>query len=932
MSLIKELESIESSPDYQAMPPEQRADVLRGWQSQATGDPEVDEVRAQIAGEAIAQRKSMLRAKMPVNPLTGTLREAPPTISEIVNSPDWEGIEDAETRKNVLRGWAKESAEAYNGAALTTEEAKQVYGGLMLAEKTLADEQGDVFKTEERLPDLWRADLSEMVSLAKTPVFVKGRVKYEKGSAVPSDDGKYEVNPTEALRPEKDYLAFVDSLSDASPEDKLRLKATYKYRREAAFANIVDTMTKTRFVKAAKAMPGQTSFDPGTYQDYVILQGNKIPFEEIAEVAMTPDRETNYSEKGGEQEALFSADPAVRKEAEKRTALQFARHILPAAGQASLAMTVAANPEGPEARELVERHRDYLKSTLWVNAQNIKDNPWEKARLLSDGQVAVNHNWARTIPEDIESVAAAIGAPEKAEEIRRQVNDLQLSQALYLLANGGAVDADFDPFVADMKRKGVTDPIEIMKAWDEQYGTIDNINAGLVAAVRQFQDIGTGLLGLVASANPQNQDLQQYVAYRAAASQTEAELENLLAGSKKSDLIQGIATEVPWIVGSLAGVGLPARAASGAFRASIAQGARASLTADILQATRMVSAAPNLASRKAAELMSAAQLSSQTYFGLQAGRSFGGMYTSAYNARLEEAQKAGLNAQDAQRVASVSALGPALAAGISTGVLMKLMPGGTEAGIKALSETATIGYLKKRFGAKAVSEVLGNKEFSRSVYQYLSQNIQKGGMISALGKSIGAGIVGATKEGIEEATDEAIQAYLTSDFDPRMTLQAAMEQVVTAGYLGAVIGGGMTAASNFIGNRKTAEIMRSEKSSRSPLAEQAEDLEQNGDTETADAIREVAGASPLEEIVSNMVGTKMSPETIEGVSNPSAVVSDPLDRDAADALAEEIQNQGKEVDVTVDEDPETPGKFRVRVAETATEEEVEEVKEVEEEN
>lgn len=592
MSLFTELESIESSPDYLALPPEERADVLRGWQAQSTGKPELDDVRKQVASAALDERNSFLRAKMPINPLTGALRELPPRLSEVIKSPDWSAVEDPETRKDILRGWSKAAADTYEGVPLNAREAEQAYADLILAEKTLAGEDGDPSETQNQMPALWRADVAEMQTLSKTPLFVKGRVKYEKGAAVVADDGKYEINPTEALRPEAEYFALVDSLPDASNEDKLRLKGTYRYRKQAAYANIVDTMKKAQYVAAAQAQPGQTSFDPRTMDPSIILNGQKIPFKDISEAVLTPQREAQYDVTGGEQEGLFSSDPAVRKEAEKRTALQFARHILPAAGQASLAMSVAQNPEGPEAKELVESHRDYLKSTLWVSAPNIKNNTWEKVRVLSDGSVAVSPAWARTFPEDIDDVAKAAGVPGKASEIRKQVEESRLAQALYLIANAGAIDSDFDPFVAEMKKNKVTDPVEIMRAWDAQYGIRDNINAGLMTAVRQTRDISTGLLGLVASAMPENQGLQQYVADRAAASQVESELESALAGSNKSDLIQGLAAETPWIALSLLGVAPAMRSARlAAVTQRLEPAARAAMARSVSQAARVAAAA-----------------------------------------------------------------------------------------------------------------------------------------------------------------------------------------------------------------------------------------------------------------------------------------------------------------------------------------------------
>lgn len=923
MSLFKELESLESSPEYLAMSPEERTDVLRGWQSQTTGNPEVDQSRKQVASEAIASRNSFFRAKMPVNPLTGALRETAPPLSQVALSPDWQAIEDPEARKDVLRGWTKSTLDSLEGAALDVRDAERVYAELLVAENAVA-EDGDIVEAAKKAPAILNQKLGEVRAVASTPNMIKSRGTIEQGKWKVTGEGQLEIDPAEAYLPEKDYIGYVDSLTDATPEEKLRLKATYQYRRAAAYENIARTMKEARFERMSMVQPGRTEKFRGEEQGFVYLRGKEIPFEDVSEVVLTPQRYVNYEEKGGAQEALFSADPAVRKEAEARTALQLAKHILPASNQHRLAGMVLADPEGPEAKALVEQHRDYLKSTLWVKPGDIKDNTWEKARVLSDGEVTVNGNWARTYPENFSEVAAAIGAPGKADSIEKQVKDSQEAQALYLIAHGGAIDSDFDPFVAKMKQEGVTDPVEIMKAWDAEYDTLDNINAGLMDAVRQFQGIQTGLLGLIAAFTPDNNYFQDLVADRVMTSQMEAEIEELLAGSNKSPLIRGIATEVPWILGSLV-VGAALRSAGrAAVSRAISPAARAEAVNLTNTAVNTAVAAENLAGKTAAQISSAGALVSNTYFGLQASRSFGGMYESAYAAKFEQAQAAGLDIEAAKRVASVGAVPPALAAGMATGYLMRVMPGGTESAIRSLADTATIGSLRKKFGAKAVSQIFANAEFSRTAYQYVSGLLGKGGLLKALGKTIGPAIAGATKEGIEEATDEAFQAALTKDFDPRMTLRAAMEQVVTAGYLGAVIGGSMTAVSNFMANRSTAAAYAEEKAKNSRLGQQAEELEKNGDTETAATMREAAGASPLQDIVSSITGTKMNPEVVEGVVNTSAMVSDPLEKDAADTLAAEITNQGKDVDVSVDEDPASPGKYRVRIAEVVADEPEEE--------
>ena len=941
MSLFQELEQIEATDAYRNLTPAQRQTVLDSWSAQSTGDPEKDEVRKSVAEEALSQSNARMRARMPVDPVSGQLKQPPLSLANIASSEVWTAVlDDPEAKRTILSNWRSGLDTELEGADLDRKTSERITAEAELARIAAEETEGDLDAAQQKVGDFSRAYTARLQAIAANPGMKQGRGVFKDGKFVEDPDGEFEVNPAMALLPEDQYSAYVDQIPDLKPLERARLKGTYGARQQVAYGRYYQQLSAAKQkdapeFEAVRGFEGTMLPNQGIKRKKVevSLGGKAYDFSEVSEIAITPQREVQYGEKGGSQEALFSPDEGVRKEARKRTALQFANAVLPASGDMELADIIRKNPEGPEATALVDRHVDALKSTLWVPASRIKDNLWEKARVMKNGEVVVNPEWARTSPTDIDKVAEQLGVPEKADDIREQVEATHQAYAARIVANAdsGVLPWRFQSFVAEQRAKGVTDPVEILAAHDKEYGYTDDIMMGLRAAWRQAADIGTFALGVVSTLAPDSKGLQQLVADRAAASAEEEASYAELSGKNKREIVQGIATELPWLVMALgASVG-----ASAARRAAIAYTARnparlAAANAALQESIRTASAAPLLASSPVQAVLESGRTAMRTYFGVQAGRSAGGMYTNVYNQLLQQNLDAGMNMDQAQRSATVNAVVPAAAAGLTTAVLMKLMPGGTEAALEKLSASTTIGSIRKTFGEKALSKAFSRDGFARKAFDALSTAIPVKSLTNGMKNFVGSAITGGAKEAIEEAADEAFQASLMSSFDDRMTLQSAMEQVVKAGFLGGIIGGGMSALSTLSTNRKIAQEIRAAKEGKSPLAEKADNLEQEGDTATADALRNAAGGSPLVDLLNSTIGTTFRSETIPGTDeiNEDAVLSESLDKAKADALEKEISEKYKNVSVTQEPilDPQgaETGKFRIRVAMEAAPEEEEE--------
>ena len=176
-----------------------------------------------------------------------------------------------------------------------------------------------------------------------------------------------------------------------------------------------------------------------------------------------------------------------------------------------------------------------------------------------------------------------------------------------------------------------------------------------------------------------------------------------------------------------------------------------------------------------------------TYYTMQMGRSGEAMYREAYNANREKFLLEGYTPEEASNRAVSSSWGPALAAGLVTGALMRLIPGGTERifekglGQMTFKEMLTKAGIKKRDLTKA----LGAQEFKEAGKLFLQ------GTMAGKGYLIHGGA-----EFIEEFLDETMQGFISAaTWNPDMTLDqifsAAAEAGVVGLFMGSAVSGGM---------------------------------------------------------------------------------------------------------------------------------------------
>lgn len=876
MSFLNELAEIESDPRYAQLAPDIRTTVLDNWEKAASaGKSGVEaEAAASAARTLLESRQSRLKARLPANPL-GTLADVPPPLSALTSDPRW-GTLDPTVRKQTIDNWAGAKAKTAIDAKLRPSEAMSMYREVVAGQVMAEGPE----KPDEAFNARLNSDVQDISAITKDPTVRAG------GFRAGKLNDKFVVNPSLALAGEDEYAKAVDE-ADATPVEKLRAKALYGVGKDAALKSIADITT--RAVSDSRIDWG--SLNPLAPKGIdsiptVVIGGKTIDFDDAAEIAITPSRAAMYGKNGGSQEALFSTDEGVRKEAEIRTAQQLARYVLPAIGADAAAARILENPEGPEAKELVEAHRDTLKQELWVKAGDIDNNVFEKGRMLSNGVPVFNPNWARSNPDpkDIEDVIQKVGITASVDDVKEGIKNEARASASRLVLRAGleeqterpvswmpslaslspvndaladlgtnALPNKFRNYVAEKQKAGVTDPLTIVDGYEKEYGMLtDDVSIGLRKAVSQTKSIAAGLSGILGTvaeqfggANATSKFLTGLSADIIKETSEAEQLQSELTGSNAgfgSTVTQSIATEAPFMaVGLLAG-----RAASAARYAAVNSTTAASVSTQLARKMATAASMDATLASSADALVDAGSGILKTYFGLQASRSFGGVYASTYTAQKERALRMGRTEEEADRDARVSSILPSIAGGVATAVLMKMFPGGSEEAIRSMATKESVESVMARagtaMGAKGGENIIANafrnvqalratKDFART---YFSQNILK-----RVGLKTFAGMA---DEALEETIDEAFQGMLGSVYDERTTLQDVVTNALQAGGIGAIIGGG---ASGIAAYKESLKVIRDAKKNKpvSPdVAPVVADLEANGDTATAEALRTAASA------------------------------------------------------------------------------------------
>lgn len=791
MSLSDDLDQLESSPIYAASPAQRRLEILDQWKAVApkqysAGDSGLESAYAERASALLDERQSLLKARLPQDS-TGSLPSVIPSWSRIASDPQFSAL-DAGSKDAAFSKWSTDRATQLSSIPDLTDKDAEGFLQESLAGKALL-QGADPAKLN--LDDLLRPYRQAIDLAATKPVEAVGSVIQV--NDIPG------LHPTAALGDFASYSSQVDA-TGASPEDKLKAKALYRQNRQSAISAI------------NKQLVGNRQTIAYTDQEMDVLKRlNKpdIPFSEVSEIAMTPDRVKRYREEGGSAEPLLSTDPAIRAEAEKRFLTQMSRQVLPSFDPA-LAARVASNPASPEAQSLVNEFRDSLKSQLWVEGSNATDS-YEKVRVLSNGNAVWNPDWiSHASDDDIgAAVKEAVPNPEIASDIIAQAKESRNAHASEIVSSikqmgyetAGEQFSIFDQVPAKY-RKFILDKVnskayqdgdltdyQILEDWKKESGVINTfLNSARAAIPDYMSQLGTWATGSAAEA-------LRWVAKK-------VDSETLLGASESMgkwvddnvqvlNEIQQLATsaqttggqrlasqlgkEVPFIVGSLGVGGLVARNAlrNGAATAMRGLAAGTADSASILRRIKWAGAA---------------------YEGVQAARSGADIYNNAYSTIKSNAIADGYSEATAMEMARTGAIMPAIAATAVTGTLMKVIPGGTEAAVANMAGSMTFFQLKK---------ALGN-----SIAKGL---IQRGGPLRAgiIGAaasafpSIGKGILA---ESLEEGVDEFLQSAIALGYDRTMTLPKMLSAAYDAAVVGGIMGGATTGAAasvqGFLGARE----------------------------------------------------------------------------------------------------------------------------------
>ncbi len=907
MDIYADLDAIEKSPSFSAMPPDDRTTVLNEWAKGSHLPPEDQAPFQQAASSVLSERNSQLRARMPVDPATGSLKDPPVSLGTIVNSPVWQAS-PKEDRAAIMSQWTAETSEALSRAALRKEDALSAYAQVLQGSSLAAAETPE--EAAKAADAEYLKESAADAAALKVKGFKMGRLKADPNE---EGEGRFTVSPNLALGTFEAYSKAIDSDASASPVEKLRAKALYDNNRAAALGELVKTTQNAVSgfrIDWKNAIPSLSPAGP-TKIDTVTIAGKEVDWDQVNEIAVTKQRIANYAEKGASQEALFSDNPAVRKEAEIRAAKQLATHVLPAIGADDVAKRILENPESPEAKALVEQQRDVLKQSLWVPMKGLKDNAFEKVRVLSDGSAAINPAWALTNPQDAEAVAKAQGVSKGLGRIQEQVTETARKGAENLIAFaewedgaesvstwsaivapsiavarrtfGRALPAKFAKFIADKKQAGITDPLTIVQAYEKEFGTMDSAQIGFSQAGSQVKQIGGGIAGILSLAG--SDSLAKLAGDIMKDTAREQQLQEQLTGPNSgiySSAVQSIATELPFMAGGV----VAGRLAAGA-RTVAGVAAQKTLVANAMRTASVVSKEALEASM--AEAAKAGSNILRAYGAAQASRSFGGMYQSAYLTQKETALRLGKTEEEADRSARLGAVVPAIAAGAGTYMLMKAFPGGTEAALERMATNMPLKEVVSRVGKTNLLNALKDRKIVQATADLLRKHFpapaaKRAGLVT---------IAGMLDEGAEEMADELLQSAITNVFDETITLQKSLENAAHAGALGAWMGAVSSSMANVWDQRQKAAEWVTAKFKAKPLGTQSQaatdKLRSEGDTETADALEEVVlQSAPLSQALKAIpAGTVFTqPEAGSDLDGLVHVVPDGAD---ANTVLEEIR-------------------------------------------
>ena len=533
-----------------------------------------------------------------------------------------------------------------------------------------------------------------------------------------------------------------------------------------------------------------------------------------ASYAVTPSLIEDYKEDGASAIPLLSEDPKVRAAAEKQVLDELASNVLPGIDPELAA--AAKNPGSSQAKELINTVRDNMLSQLWVDPEDAQEYPFEQLRVLSDGTPVWNPKFVESLSKaDIAAVVDKAGLTGEARDTaitagiqarnassEDAVSDIRLMGRPYQEGFGQGVTLDFlseqdssyrnfvlDRVESEDFKSGRIDAADIIAEWKKQNtgftrvakAAINRALGAVPAFGKQLSIIAAGGTAAAADlAGIKTPELDQWIADNV---QINSVLQQAAAGAETTwwqKTAGQLGKEVPFLL--IGAAAARAGAAGAAATTDAALAAKAAATRGVATAAgravegRMITRAAGLGKQALASvqsLMNGTSLASRTYFGMQAGRSAGDMYTSVYGQLLEQGKAAGMSEQAARENARTGAIIPSIVAAGVTGTLMKLMPGGAERLVgMAAGRAPTLGKLAEVFGKTKLGQALANAEWK-----------------STYAKALTSVFAGIGKEATEESIDEFVQTVIRAGYDDSLRLDDMLTAAGEAGLIGGIMGG-----------------------------------------------------------------------------------------------------------------------------------------------
>ena len=622
-----------------------------------------------------------------------------------------------------------------------------------------------------------------------------------------SNEGRLDVNPYLSLAGYDRYKEEILA-TDAPRREKIEALSEFKYAQALAQQDLGVRASSKTIKLSDRLLPGKDVFNEDSEDGELDV--------EAAKMFLRPQDIKELKDAGS---SARLSDPGIVDD----VAYRFLRER----GLTSLAEE-ALNGSESVRKSLRDSYMDSIMELpdTWAKDES---KPEGQFRKLTNGEVIFNRSWLTTATD--EEIDLALGAAEvPAGEIKRAKAEAQGSResfannAVAVMLNG-SIDS-----VAGMVAEGIVFPRsaefrQFYYANKDKYETNSELLGAFTEATKNPGLIG-GMKRLLGAKSPIGAAGILLDMFSDEASPVEATsnfLRNLEEGA-----LQGVGTFglglFTFLGGSLPGmdgdesveavsllrnniqeqdelfgsgskwgrilgqeVGMLLLPGAGAVAGSaIRRGVGTAAVKSTIGRTNFLAvkiqehAARRLASRMALtssdDLAKAASksLAGNVYFGLQASRSAEATFQDAYINYRDEAILMGMSPEEAEASAKSRAYPVAIADGIKTGILMKLIPGGTEA---LFSANALRGVTFKQ-----ANEALGKGWLTK-----VSKNPRA--LATATGQLLKPLFVSSGKEAVEEFTDELLSGVIAmGTYNPEMQLSEAFEHALTGALAGGILG------------------------------------------------------------------------------------------------------------------------------------------------